>query len=84
MGMGSGQGRREIIPGWCFDKEGIHPETGRRRKDRALQRISDHLAGKRRLHEQSAEIRVLSCGNEISDVSATLAEDAGQRDHLNS
>jgi hypothetical protein len=37
---------------WCFQVEGIHPETGRRRKDRALQRISDYLAGKRDLHEQ--------------------------------
>lgn len=69
---------------WCFNVEGIHPETGRRRKDRALQRISDHLAGKRDLHEQTAEIRVLSRGHEIGDVSATLAEDAGERDQLNS
>ncbi|MGN6144705.1 MAG: hypothetical protein ACTHOP_14055 [Mesorhizobium sp.] len=69
---------------WCFTVEAIHPETGRRRKDRALQRISDHLAGKRGLHEQTAEIRVLSCGHEIGDVSATLAEDAGKRDHFNS
>lgn len=69
---------------WCFNIEAIHPETGRRRKDRALQRISDHLAGKRDLHEQTAKIRVLSCGHEIRDVSATLAEDAGERDHLNS
>lgn len=69
---------------WCFKVEGIHPETGRRRKDRALQRISDNLAGKRDLHEQTAEIKVLSCGGQISDVSATLGEDAGERDHLNS
>jgi hypothetical protein len=69
---------------WCFQVEGIHPETGRRRKDRALQRISDHLAGKRDLHAQTAEIRVLSYGHEIGHVSAILAEDAGERDHLNS
>lgn len=69
---------------WCFQIEGIHPETGRRRKDRALARISAHLAGKRNLHEQTAEIRVLPCGDKIGDVSDTLAEDAGERDHLNS
>lgn len=69
---------------WCFNVEGIHPETGRRRKDRALERISDHLAGKLDLHEETAEIRVLSCGHEISDVSDTIAEDAGKRDNLNS
>lgn len=69
---------------WCFTVEGIHPETGRRRKDRALERISDHLAGKQHLHAQNAEIRVLSCGHEIMDVSDTIAEDAGKRDNLNS
>jgi hypothetical protein len=69
---------------WCFGVEGIHPETGRRRKDRALQRISDHLAGKHHLHNGSAQIRVLQVVPEISDISATLAEDVGQRDGLNS
>ncbi|GAA2817135.1 hypothetical protein EDC40_103666 [Aminobacter aminovorans] len=69
---------------WCFKVEDIHPETGRRRKDRALQRISDHLAGKRDLHDENREIRVLSCGHEISDVSDTITEDAGERDQLNS
>lgn len=69
---------------WCFTVEHIHPETGRRRKDRALQRISHHLVGKRDLHAENREIRVLACGPEIGDVSATLAEEAGNRDHLNS
>jgi hypothetical protein len=68
---------------WCFKVEGIHPETGRRRKDRALQRISDHMAGKRDLHDENREIRVLACGHEISDVTDTIAEDAGKRDGLN-
>lgn len=69
---------------WCFQVERIHPETGRRRKDRALQRISDHLNGKRHLHDEKREIRLLSCGDQIRDVSATIAEDAGERDKLNS
>jgi hypothetical protein len=68
---------------WCFKVEGIHPETGRRRKDRALQRISDHLAGKRGLHDENREIRVLHSGPEIGDVSDTIAEDVGKRDGLN-
>ena len=29
---------------WCFANK-LHPETGRRRKDRALERISAHLCG---------------------------------------
>lgn len=69
---------------WCFGVEGIHPETGRRRKDRAIQRISDHLAGKRNLHNDQAQIRVLQVVPQISDISATLAEDVGTRDGLNS
>lgn len=69
---------------WCFNVEGIHPETGRRRKDRALQRIWGHLAGKRDLHDENREIRLLHHPHEISDVSATLAEEAGNRDQLNS
>ncbi|PWJ80624.1 hypothetical protein C7441_112166 [Pseudaminobacter salicylatoxidans] len=69
---------------WCFQIEGIHPETGRRRKDRALQRISDHLAGKRDLHDENREIRVLSCGHENGHVLATVEEGAGRRDELNS
>ncbi|RWP59069.1 hypothetical protein [Mesorhizobium sp.] len=69
---------------WCFKVEGIHPQTGRRRKDRALQRISDHLAGKRDLHDETTQIRVLPFTHEIRDVSATIEEDAGERDCLNS
>ena len=69
---------------WCFQVEGIHPETGRRRKDRALEQISATLRGRTFQNNESAEIRVLSCGDQIGDVSATVEEDAGRRDGLNS
>jgi hypothetical protein len=68
---------------WCFQVEGIHPETGRRRKDRALEQISTILRGRTFQNNESAEIRVLSCGDQIGDVSDTIAEDAGKREGLN-
>ncbi|RLP22251.1 hypothetical protein [Mesorhizobium sp. YM1C-6-2] len=67
---------------WCFKVEGIHPETGRRRKDRALEKISAYLGGRPMQHNENPEIRVLHVGTEIGDVSATFAEDAGKRDGL--
>lgn len=69
---------------WCFTVEGIHPETGRRRKDRALDKIRRYLSGRTMQHDGNGEIRVLHAGTEIVDVSDTLAEDAGKRDTLNS
>lgn len=69
---------------WCFKVEGIHPETGRRRKDRALMKIQAHLGGRPMQHNENPEIRVLHVGAEISDVSATFAEDVGKRDGLDS
>lgn len=68
---------------WCFNVEGIHPETGRRRKDRALARISANLV---RSTTQNSEIDcspLLHSGPQISDVSDTFGEDAGKRDGLN-
>jgi hypothetical protein len=69
---------------WCFQTEGIHPETGRRRKDRALSRISVHLSRKTMQHSATDEIRVLLPDPEIGDVSDTIAEDVGKRDGLDS
>jgi hypothetical protein len=67
---------------WCFMVEGIHPETGRRRKDRALAKIHAYLSGRTMQHDENAEIRVLQGGAEIGDVSDTFGEDAGKRDGL--
>lgn len=69
---------------WCFQDEGIHPETGRRRKDRALLKISTILSGRTMQHSQNGTNGVLASGHEISDVSDTVEEDAGRRDGLNS
>ncbi|MCF6119179.1 hypothetical protein L2449_20215 [Mesorhizobium muleiense] len=62
--------------------EGIHPNTGRDRKNRALQQIAIILARRASQNSESAEIRLLH--HEIRDVSATITEDAGERDSLNS
>lgn len=61
---------------WCFTVEGIHPETGRRRKDRALARIAARFPVERHLHDGNREIRVLSCGHDFQDVPDTIADDA--------
>lgn len=44
---------------WCFRTERIHPETGRRRKDRAISRISSALASKGLLHNEMPPFGVL-------------------------
>lgn len=69
---------------WCFKVEGIHPETGRRRKNRALEKIRVQVARRAMQNDGNREIRVLSFGHEISDLSDTIAEDVGERDKLNS
>lgn len=69
---------------WCFQVEGIHPETGRKRKDRALARISANLV---RRPMQNSEIDcspLLHSGPEIGDVSDTVEDDVGRREGLNS
>lgn len=68
---------------WCFQVEGIHPETGRRRKDRALAKIEAILSGRTVQHSGNGEIRVLLPDPEIGHVSDTVAEDAGKREGLN-
>jgi len=69
---------------WCFQVEGIHPETGRRRKDRALARIDAHLRGGVVQNCANDPEALLQCGPEFGDVSGTLDEDAGRRNGLNS
>lgn len=69
---------------WCFQVESIHPETGRRRKDRALARIFAQLVRSDVQNSENGVSDLLHGGPEIGDVSDTLAEDVGQRDHLNS
>ncbi|WP_376703396.1 hypothetical protein RQ479_29780 [Mesorhizobium sp. ISC25] len=53
---------------WCFKVEGIHPNTGRDRKNRALQQIAAILARRTSQNSESAEIRLLHHTHEIRDV----------------
>mgnify|MGYP003451474700 CR=1 FL=1 len=63
---------------------GITPQTGRRRKKRAIEKISSKLAGKPDLHDENREIRVLPVSPEIDHVSATVMADAGFETSANS
>jgi len=69
---------------WCFKTEGIHPNTGRARKDRALAQISAILVRNASQHSGSAQIRLLQDPPQISDVSDITGDDIGERDCLNS
>ena len=65
---------------WCRNVEHIHVMTGRRRKNRAVEKILAKLSGKPHLHDENREIRVLPVAGEIRDVSDTLTGDAGGRE----
>lgn len=69
---------------WCFQVEGIHPETGRRRKDRALARISAQLNRSAVQNSKTSCSPLLHNDAEIGHVSDTFGDDAGRRDGLNS
>ncbi|EKF40843.1 hypothetical protein NA8A_18167 [Nitratireductor indicus C115] len=58
---------------WCFKVEGIHPETGRRRKNRALARISAHVAREGVQHCDDGEIGVLLDTPENGHIDANIA-----------
>lgn len=57
---------------WCKRVEKIAVMTGRRRKNRAVEKILAHLASKRDLHDENGLERVLPVTPEIRDVSGTL------------
>lgn len=61
---------------WCLRIEGIHPQTGRRRKDRALARISAHLAREGSQKRTTAGFDLLPVSPEIDHSLGTLEEDA--------
>jgi hypothetical protein len=69
---------------WCFKVEGIHPNTGRARKDRALAQISAILVRNASQHSGSAQIRLLHNPPQISDVADITGDDIGERDCINS
>lgn len=59
---------------WCFKVENIHPETGRRRKDRALARIYAHLSRSDVQHFDNGPDGVLPEPAENVDIEATFPE----------
>lgn len=69
---------------WCFQVEGIHPETGRRRKDRALARIAAHLERSGAQNGEDDRSPLLHSGTEIDHLPDTVEEDVGGRIGLNS
>ena len=72
VGMGS-------FKDWCFNREGIHPETGRRRKDRAVARISANLVRKGPLREKLQAQRVLAEPAENAYLEHTFEDGAQKR-----
>lgn len=68
---------------WCFKIEGIHPETGRRRKDRALHRISAYLVRSAAQHHETGSSPLLRRGADFDHIPATIAEDAGRQNQQN-
>lgn len=64
---------------WCFRIESIHPETGRRRKDRAVMRICAQLVRSDVQNIENGHLGVLPCGPVFGDSVATM--DAGAPKH---
>lgn len=62
---------------WCFKIEGIHPETGRRRKNRAIEKIRRRFGSSDAQNNETSEIRVLRQPAENGDKEDTL--EAGAR-----
>ena len=63
---------------WCLKVEGIHPETGRRRKNRALARISQGLGRNGRQRLENGSETVLPVAPENDHNPATIAEDVSE------
>lgn len=63
---------------WCF-RQGIHPETGTRRKNRALEHISRVLFRRMGQHSESFEVGVLPEDRKIGDKGVILPIDAPAR-----
>jgi hypothetical protein len=72
-----------LFKDWCF-KKGIHPETGRRRKDRALARISAHLIRRPVQDFDFAGSGVLPGDPEKEDIPAILNEVATRAERVRS
>lgn len=66
---------KRFFKDWC-KQEGIHPETGRRRKERAVLRILLALQGKALQHNDNAVLTLLPDTPVSGDKCVNIAEDA--------
>ncbi|MBN9074326.1 MAG: hypothetical protein J0H34_22540 [Rhizobiales bacterium] len=69
---------------WCFQVEGIHAETGRRRKDRALAAISGKMVRGATQDSEIGRSPLLHSGGENGHISDTITDDVIERGELNS
>lgn len=65
---------------WCRRIEHIHEETGRRRKDRAVMRISAQLARSDVQNIENGHLGVLPVGADFGDSDDILGGDVGRRE----
>ncbi|NDV88784.1 hypothetical protein GTW51_18985 [Aurantimonas aggregata] len=72
----------QTFASWCFKVEGIHPETGRRRKDRAISQIASALGGNVLQHKEMQGSGVLFEGAISAYFADTVEDEApkGPRD----
>jgi hypothetical protein len=64
---------------WCRTVERIHPETGRKRRNRALEQIHRYLTRRATLDCETGSPDGLRVGADSGDIFATLDEVAGKR-----
>lgn len=74
-------GGRRYFKDWCFE-EGIHPETGRRRKDRALSVILAKLVRKPLVNNDNADFDLLPDDPEIAYFKGKISEGAAKADRI--
>lgn len=67
---------------WCFRIERIHVETGRRRKNRAIAKISEQLARSGLQNSETSVSGVLRVGPVSEDSHAILGDDVRQQNHV--
>lgn len=68
---------------WCFQVEGISPKTGRKRKDRALEKIRARLDGRIIQHDGTGQNGGLQVTHDSGDFQRTIAEGADDDAGLN-
>jgi len=72
---------REHFQDWCFS-QGIHPETGRRRKDRAIACIALELNRRALQHNENPDSEVLPEDPENEHIDANIAGRVREQDGI--